>query len=468
MKLLLMLLIACKKPVPTEAAAPTPDPGPTSVAASAAPWPVGHWKGALALPGGLELTLVVHVTHGEDGFSATLDSPDQGAMGIPIRAVTVDGDHVVLDVEAIRGELVADRSGEDLVGTWTQGGGSLPITLVATEDAGPRKRPQDPVPPFPYVVEEVEIPSVPGVTLAGTLTRPEGTGPFPAVVLLTGSGPQDRDEALLGHRPFAVLADHLTRAGIAVLRTDDRGFGASTGTFATARTPDFADDAAHALAWLDARADTGPTGLVGHSEGGLVAPIVQARTEPDAPHADFLVLLAGPAVSGAAILEEQGARIAAASGVSADEVELQRAQSRAAIQAAIDGADLQGLMKAVRAVPGSDAATDAELKPALTPLTTPWFRWFLAFDPTDTLKRVDVPVLALFGEKDLQVPADQSEGPMRDALGERGTVEVLPGLNHLFQPASTGAPAEYAGIDITMDPVMLDRVASWILEVSRE
>jgi pimeloyl-ACP methyl ester carboxylesterase len=315
-------------------------------------------------------------------------------------------------------------------------------------------------------VEEVQIPSVDGVTLAGTLTRPEGEGPFPAVVLVTGSGPQDRDEALLGHRPFAVLADHLTRAGIAVLRTDDRGVGESTGDFASATTPDFADDAAHALAWMAAREDTGPTGVLGHSEGGLVAPLLQARTEEGAPKARFLVLLAGPSVDGAAILEEQGALILAANGASEEDIATQRLHTRTAIDSALAGDDIEAMMAALREVPGTEEATDEELRQGLERMATPWFRWFLAFDPAETLKSVDVPVLALFGERDLQVPAAQNEGPMREALGDHGTVEVLPGLNHLFQPAETGSPAEYAKIETTMDPAALERVASWILEVS--
>lgn len=462
--LVLLALVGCKR---TGGLAPVATAEPVGEEAPAATsWAVGHWKGALAIPGG-SLAMVLHVTEGPDGLQATMDSPDQGGFGIPVQTVTVDGDALTLDVTAVKGRFEGTRDGDTLSGTWSQGPASLSATFERSKDAGgPPKRPQDPKPPFPYVVEDVTVPSADDVVLAGTYTRPQGDGPFPGVILISGSGPQDRDEALMGHRPFAVLADHLTRAGIAVLRTDDRGVGASTGDFDSALTPDFAVDASHALAWLHARPETGAVGMIGHSEGGSVAPLAQVRPKDALPRAGFLVLLAGPGVGGDEVLIEQGALIAAAGGASAEDVSNGRAQMRVAIRAAVEGLNRTSFGAAVRAAPGALEAEESDLDALYAQLTDPWFRWFLAYDPEPTLKAVDVPVLALFGEKDLQVPPAQSAEPMRVALGANGTVEVLPGLNHLFQPATTGAPSEYATIETTMDPAALDRIASWILEVA--
>jgi pimeloyl-ACP methyl ester carboxylesterase len=458
-RLLLVALIACKHPAP--AGVHTVVPTAMPVAAHPA---VGDWKGALDLPGGTKLGIVLHVRADGDALSATMDSPDQGAYGIATSAVTFVDGQLTVEVAAIGGRYEGRLDGPDRWdGSWVQGGGSMPLALERTADAGPPVRPQDPKPPFPYVVEEVSVPSVKGVVLAGTYTRPEGDGPFPAVVLITGSGPQDRDEALMGHRPFAVLADHLTRAGVAVLRTDDRGFGKSTGDFQSAITPDFALDAAHALAWLDARPETADVGYIGHSEGGIVAPYAQWK-HADVARADFMVLLAGPSVNGQEVIVEQSALIQAATGEPMSDADRVASRELFALVAA-GGDDLRArALNKLRETPEAAALPVAEQEAAVDQITSPWFVWFLAYEPAPALRAMDVPVLALFGELDLQVPPTQSAKPMQDALGERGVVEVMPRLNHLFQPAKTGSPTEYAQIEATMDLVALARIASFVLE----
>ena len=461
--LTLLLSLACHKTDPN-VPAPVPEPGPAASAAQAA---LGDWKGSLALPNGA-LTIVAHVAQGEGGaLSATMDSPDQGSFGIPVSSVVAEGDKLVLDVAAIGGRYEGTfTDGDTISGTWTQGGGSLPLSLSRSADVAPPKRPQEPVPPLPYRTEEVKIESAPGVTLAATLALPEGAGPFPSVVLFTGSGPQDRDESIMGHKPFMVLADHLARKGIASLRADDRGTAESTGDFGAATTPDFAKDAAALLAYLDARPETGAVGCLGHSEGGLVCPLMQRDLAKEA-RADFLVLLAGPGVTGLEIIVEQGALIAAAEGMPADDVESDKAQSRALFEYVAKNttaADLKAQVTAkIKESPSAKDLPEPQLAAMADQVISPWFLWFLTYDPVPALQQVGVPTLALFGERDLQVPPAQSSGPMKEALGANGTVEVLAGLNHLFQPAQTGGVSEYAKIEITMDETALEKVSSFIL-----
>ncbi|MCA9489804.1 MAG: alpha/beta fold hydrolase [Myxococcales bacterium] len=391
----------------------------------------GAWEGELAA-GAAKLRVGFTIADTGSGWTATMQSPDQGAMAIPVSSVAVDGERLTVEVAAVHGRYVGKRHGDTIEGTWTQGQG-FPLALHRVDAVRENVRPQDPNPPFPYREVAVTFPSeTADVTLAGTLTLPAGDGPFPAVALVSGSGPQDRDEALFGHRPFAVLADHLTRAGIAVLRYDDRGVGGSKGTFAGTTTEGFASDATGALRWLDARDDIGHVGLIGHSEGGLVGPMV-ARDHPELVH--HLVLLAGPAVTGAELLAVQGRRIEEAMGVT--------------------GAELDRLDKERRR---RIAARDGELG-------APWMAWFLGYDPVPALKAVRCPVLAVQGALDLQVVAEQNVEPMKQALAGNAdaTVTVLPGLNHLLQPAITGNVDEYARIETTMDPVALDAVTSWLL-----
>jgi pimeloyl-ACP methyl ester carboxylesterase len=300
------------------------------------------------------------------------------------------------------------------------------------------------------------------VRLAGTLTLPEGKGPFAAVVLIAGSGAHDRDEKIFGHAPFLVLADHLTRQGVAVLRFDKRGVGQSTGDFAAATTVDFAADAEAGAAYLRSRPeiDRRRIGLLGHSEGGVIAPMVAERD----PVIAFLVLMAGPGVRGDLIIMAQSRAVAAAAGAPPAALEAGAANERGFLDALMAAKDQAAAETAVRALLKGkmpDAAIEAQIKVA----TSPWYRSFIAYDPAPALRRLRIPVLALIGSKDLQVPAEQNLPALRAALAgdPRAEVAELPGLNHLFQEATTGAPTEYGQIEQTLSPAALDRISNWIL-----
>ncbi|HSR41574.1 MAG TPA: alpha/beta hydrolase [Longimicrobiales bacterium] len=455
----------------------------TPLPAQEGPDPVGDWAGELDV-GAARLTLVFHVTRSDDGtLASTLDSPDQGAMDIPTGATTLTGDTLTIEVPGVGGRYTGTIAGDTLTGTWSQGAQSLPLVLARGGEIERPERPQDPQPPFPYRTEDVRIdnPEAEGVTLAGTLSIPEGEGPFPGVVLVSGSGPQDRDEALMGHRPFAVLADGLTRHGIAVLRYDDRGFASSTGEFAGATSRDFASDAAAAAAWLASRPDVADVGIVGHSEGGIVGPMVATEY---GDRVDFLVLLAGTGLTGAEILAAQTELIMEANGAPPGTVRANREiQDVYAGVARMDLEDEAAIAEARRRIlplldtlpaslrntleGGSVENRDRGIAQNVRQMNTPWFRFFLDYDPAETLRRVsDVPVLALNGSLDLQVPSEVNLTAIEEALEAAGnddvTVTELPGLNHLFQTATSGSPMEYAKIEETMAPVVWETVAEWI------
>ncbi len=460
--------------------------GPLALAASAAAQQasaggarfVGNWQGPLHVSG---LSVRLGLTFRADSagkLSGTLTSIDQGGVKFPIQ-VTVTGDSVragLGDMAYFAGRLTPADS---LEGSWNQGGQAMPLTLGRVERISTALRPQEPKRPFPYREEEVTFASVDsGVVLAGTLTLPEGSGPFPAAVLVSGSGAQDRDEAILGHKPFLVLSDYLTRRGIAVLRYDERGIAKSRGNFMTATSEDFAEDAEAAVRLLKARPEIAPgrIGIIGHSEGGLIAPIVAARN----PDVGFVVMLAGPGIPGDSLLRLQGRLISASQGVDSATLDLaERAQARMyeVLKAGGDSATISARLREVQdqvmAALTEEQRRDLQLTPEVMEanlrfMQSPWYRFFLTRDPRPDLRRLRVPVLAVNGELDLQVPPRENLEAIAAALREGGnrdfrTVE-LPKLNHLFQTATTGALAEYAVIEETMSPALLELVAGWINE----
>jgi fermentation-respiration switch protein FrsA (DUF1100 family) len=447
---------------------------------------LGTWAGTLVVSGA-ELPVVFHIRAAEDGrLTATMDSPAQGATDIPVNEVFFSEGHLRMVSAAVGGAFEGDLApdGARFEGKWVQSGMELPLTLERTEEGlEAPSRPQDPQPPFPYGEEEVRIlNSEGGHTLAGTLTLPEGDGPFPAVVLVSGSGPQDRDEAVFGHRPFLILADHLARKGIAVLRYDDRGVGASEGDFGSATSEDFVSDALAGVSLLRNRMEIDPdhVGILGHSEGGLVAPLAAVRSAD----VSFVVMLAGPGVTGEEILLEQGALIAQASGASDAAIRRNRDLQEELFAIVKDESDpdvarplleeamrtsLGNMTEEERATAGLTRDTEEQVvESQVRSVNSPWFRFFLTHDPAPVLRRVSVPVLALFGELDLQVPPGQNLPEIEAALREGGnadaTVLELPGLNHLFQTAATGSPMEYPGIEETISPAALEAISEWIRE----
>ena len=441
---------------------------------------VGDWSGALEV-GAMKLRLILHITRTDDGsLRATMDSIDQSAMGIPVDEIRFDGHTLVTVLRAINGsyEATLDKTGRTLTGTWKQGVNALPLVFTRTEDAASLlpKRPQEPKPPFPYDSRDVEFRNG-DVTLAGTLSLPEGAGPFPAVLLISGSGPQNRDEAIMGHKPFLVLADHLARNGIAVLRFDDRGVGKSTGSFADATTKDFASDVEVGVAYLRTlkEIDSKHVGLIGHSEGGIVAPMVAARS----PDVNFLILMAGVGVPIEELLREQSRLLLKSNG--ADEAYIARNEAVAKRMFIIAKTEKDAMVRKDRlqefsqsvidsvAATGSPLPEDvkAALQGGVEMLATPWMSYLLSYDPAATLRRVRVPVLAINGELDLQVSPSQNLPTIKAALESGGNRDVttleLPKLNHLFQTATTGNPAEYSIIEETISPVALNVIADWIV-----
>jgi len=440
------------------------------IAAKPAPKPAkpsdidGDWLGSLDTGMG-KLRLVLHLTNTEDGLMATMDSLDQGANGMPVNSVARTGASLKFEMKSIGGNydgtISADLS--TFSGTWMQMGKSFPLAFKRVKNASELelRRPQNPVKPYPYREEEVSYSNPAAkIQLAATLTIPPGKGPFPAVLLMAGSGPHDRDETLMGHKPFFVLADYLTRKGIVVLRADKRGIGKSGGNYTQAVMADFGSDGDAGVAYLKNRAEGDPhnIGLVGHSEGGIEAPMVAAHN----PDVAFVVMMAGPGVPGDEILAEQTVLIGRAAGKSQEEVEKDAAIQREMLAAVKKDTDYAALEKDLRAVMAGKVP-EAQMGMQIKMVSSPWFRDFLLYDPATTLSKLTCPVLDINGEKDLQVPPDQNLPPIRKALA---AADELPGLNHLFQDAKTGAIGEYAEIEETMSSVAMQKVASWILQQS--
>lgn len=460
-------------PAPTQApVATTPEPGPTA----AEPYLGGQWEGKLAVPGaGLEI--LVAFAEQEGVLVGAIDIPSQGAFGIPLHDIEFDYPSVAFamlegpQMGLFEGELLDDGS---IAGRFSQSGveGRFELQRPVEETAEP----------LPYREEEVSFANG-DVTLAGTLTLPEGDGPFPAVVLLTGSGQQNRDEELPivpGYRPFRDIADALTRRGLAVLRYDDRGVGGSSGDLETATTADFAQDAEAAFGYLVGRPEVDGTraGLLGHSEGGIIAAMLAARD----PEVAFVVSMAGPSVRGYEVLLKQLERLVLASGGSAEEAAGAAAEQQVVLDLVMaedwDGLEakvtelLQGQVAALpeqqRAlIDDVDAFVQQRVDQQLEVLQSPWYQFFLAHDPGADWARVTVPVLALFGTLDAQVDAEQNRTALEAIMAEAGnqdlTVVVLPTANHLFQDAKTGALEEYSMLPTELVPGLLETIGDWLL-----
>ncbi len=432
---------------------------------------LGDWVGTLTV-GNTDLRVVFRIKRDVRGeVTGTMDSPDQGATDIPIERILIDADTLRLAVPLIAGQFagVLTDSAQVLKGQWAQGGQRLPLRLERTENAPTVRRPQEPTAPYPYASETVTFRNESaGVTLEGTLTRPETDAPVPGVVLVAGSGPTDRNATIMGHKPFLVLADALTRRGLAVLRFDERGVGQSGGTQAGATSADLAEDVEAAVEALAqrARVRSEQIGLIGHSEGGLIAPMVAARSERVA----FLVLLAAPGVPGDAILASQLDRRIREQGADRRTRALQRGTQERIFKVLKRDADSAEIASRLRKIMIQSRGIEGEevINREVQRLMNPWLRFFISHDPLPTLRKVDVPVLALAGAKDQQVAPDTNQAAIAEALNAPSnpdvTVRTLDGLNHLFQTAETGDPSEYGRIQETFDPTAIDVLADWIGE----
>jgi len=441
----------------------------------------GIWEGKLKVPG-TELRIVFNISKNSDGaLTATLDSPDQGVTGIPVEEVIFKDNILRLEVKSAGGVFEGKVSEDFLVieGEWKQSGQTLPLTVKRVDKAVEILRPQVPKKPYPYIEEEIVYENKDaGISLAGTLTLPSGDAPFPAALLITGSGPQDRNETIYNHHPFLVLADYLTRQGVAVLRVDDRGVGKSTGDFSQATSEDFASDVLAGIEYLKNRKEINPKqiGLIGHSEGGLIAPMVAVKS----PDVAFIILMAGTGLTGEEILYLQGALISRAMGVSEEDIAKNRQFNEKIFSLIKEEKDEKTIEEKLRQMFMDDWAElneeeksrigDPEvfLKAQLQSLLSPWLKFFLTYDPKPTLSKVKCPVLVINGEKDLQVPPKENLSAIEEALKSGGnqdyTIKEIPNLNHLFQTAQTGLPSEYPKIEETISPIALKIITDWILE----
>ncbi|UZD21130.1 alpha/beta hydrolase [Algoriphagus halophytocola] len=441
----------------------------------------GQWNGALRVQG-TQLRLVFHIEKTDEGYKSTMDSPDQAAFGIPVTSTSFEND--VIKISITNANIQYEGTlGEDsiIIGVFKQAGQTFPMNLSRSEVQSEEvKRPQEPTKPYGYHSEDLFFENKEaGIKLAGTLTLPKEGGNFPAVILISGSGPQNRNEELMGHKPFLVLSDFLTRNGIAVLRFDDRGTASSEGNFTAATSIDFATDVAAAVDYLKTRKEINPAqiGLIGHSEGGIIAPMVANSNPQDV---DFIVLLAGTGIRGDQLLLLQQALIGKAAGMTPAQLEENDMISRQAFEIMLKDLSEKELQQEIAAymtqvyrnIPPENVPngmTEADFVTAqVKQLTSPWMSSFIKYDPSISLEKVTCPVLAINGEKDLQVPPKENLGAIKAALEKGGNPDIttveLAGLNHLFQEANTGAPSEYASIDQTFAPAAMEVVLSWIKE----
>ena len=440
----------------------------------------GQWNGLLKVQG-TQLRLVFNISKTATGYTSTMDSPDQGAKDIPTSSTSYENSVLTIKIDNAKIEYIGTVGKDNtIIGNFSQAGQTFPMNLSHDEiEIIKAKRPQNPIEPYPYYSEEVTFKNKKaGVTLSGTLTLPKKEGIYPVVILISGSGPQNRDEELMSHKPFLVLSDYLTRNGIGVLRYDDRGTASSTGDFKTATTQDFATDVQAAVAFLMTKKGVNKKkiGLIGHSEGGIIAPMVAAKSKNVA----FIVLLAGTGIPGDELLLLQQELIGRASGESEENLILGKKENTELFEIIKKSTDLDQLKKdlsihmlaSLKENPDSgkpEGVSDAEyVEYTVEQIATPWMVNFIKYNPANILEKVKCPVLAINGSKDLQVPSKENLTAIHAALIKGGnqkvTIKELDLLNHLFQECETGSPSEYSEIEQTFSPVALGLVLNWINE----
>ena len=438
----------------------------------------GDWSGETKR-GDKLITFVFKIEQENSGYSATMNVPTFRISGIKPAATTFTNGRLIIDGSNVGMSYVGTYNNEtqQFEGTYKEGGMELALNLKkGAVEIADKRRPQEPVKPYPYYEEEVVFENIEAkIELAGTLTLPSENGTFPVVILISGSGPQDRDETFMGHKPFLVLADHLTKQGIGVLRFDDRGQGESTGDFGTATTEDFSKDVLSAIAYLKTRNDVDKKniGLIGHSEGGIIAPLAANNSNDVA----FIVLLASTGISGA---------------------ELSVMQSKTLRQFPVEDEEAyeKNTRKAIAIITSDKSASEIEkeltkhynefLRPILVSLNVPeekislfieselktslkpWSRYFLQYNPADEIEKLEIPVLSLNGSKDTQVNAQLNQNGIRQALIKGGNKDYkiieLENLNHFFQECETGKMDEYRNIEQTFSPTALKEISNWILK----
>jgi uncharacterized protein len=437
---------------------------------------IGSWSGELDIQG-MKLPVVFNIKEKENVITTTLDSPKQGAKDIPVTKTTFVNNELNIEDTNLRIHYKGKLANNKIEGIFTQGNMELPLVLLPMKAGGDSvlKRPQTPKAPFDYNIEEVTFENTTDKnTLAGTISSPKGKKDFPIVIMITGSGVQNRDEELFGHKPFAVIADDFAKKGIATLRIDDRGAGGSSKGAKNPTTANFATDINAAVTFLAQKGYTN-IGLLGHSEGGMIAPMVAATNKK----VKFIISMAGPATKIEDLMYIQIEKGGLLSGEKPEKVKLDVAMSRKAfhLMASYKGdqlvKELENLLLAeLQKYPDDlvDKKTIEETaKAEAKSYASPWFVYFIKFDPMDYIAKVKVPVLAVNGEKDFQVDAKSNLEAFKNILARSGNKKfetvAFPDLNHLFQECKTGAFAEYSEIEQTIAPKVLDKISSWILQL---
>lgn len=432
----------------------------------------GQWHGVLKVQG-IQLRIVFNINQTDKAYSSTMDSPDQGAKGIPVTSTNYENSILELEISnaGIQYEGTLDKN-NTFVGTFIQGGQSFPLVLTKEEIEKEKVlRPQEPTKPYPYHSEEVKFENTKDkIVLVGTLTLPERNGKFPAVILISGSGPQNRDEELLGHKPFLVLADYLTKNGIAVLRFDDRGTAKSTGDFKNATTFDFATDVEYAIKYLQTRKEINKNsiGLIGHSEGGIIAPIIASKNKD----IDFIVLMAGSTLRGDKLLLLQKYKIEMQMGIDKQVIENNQEIFSGAYEIILnenlENEVLPDTLSHYFISKYGMALPENQKNALINQLSSTWMINFIRLDPALYLEKVSCPILAINGNKDIQVPSKENleviENISRKPDRMNITIKELENLNHLFQESETGAISEYSTIEQTISPIALEEILNWILK----
>ncbi|OSZ81987.1 hypothetical protein CAP35_01585 [Chitinophagaceae bacterium IBVUCB1] len=454
--------------------------GITCSIAAAAQSPVGNWEGEMNV--GQKVRLVFRVKEANGKLAATMDSPDQGVTGVPVASTTITGDSILFDLNNAGIQYAGLLKDNEITGVWKQGGMNFPLLMKRTDKPTELSRPQTPKPPYGYLSEDVTFKNADGsISYGATITMPAGGKTYPAVLLISGSGPQNRDEELMGHKPFAVMADYLTKKGYIVLRVDDRGVGQTTGDRKKATSADFAKDAHAAIDYLKTRKEVNAKkiGMLGHSEGGMIAPMVAIERKD----IDFIVLMAGPGVKIYELMEDQSAAVMQASGVApaivAEYRKLYRGIEQSIISSAT-GEEAQNKMIQVTTAWKNTASKDAIALVDIDDFEKEkkfvaefmkiyhdaWFNYFLKYDPQPVLQKLSCKVLALNGDKDMQVLSKPNLEGMRQMLTKSKTknyeIKELQGLNHLFQTCKKCTVQEYGILEETIAPIALQAVGDWL------
>jgi len=428
----------------------------------------GDWYGSLNVQG-TELPLVFHLQKNDSTYSSTMDSPTQGGYNIKFDQTHYDNSILEMEIEAamVKYKGNYDKKTQTINGTFNQRGMSFPLNLNREKKTTEVNRPQEPEKPFPYNSEDISFYNdVDKITLAGTLTTPKNKKNFPTVILISGSGPQNRNEEIMNHKPFLVISDFLTRNGIAVLRYDDRGIGKSEGDYSKANSKDLSRDTEAAIKYLKSRKEinNNKIGLIGHSEGGLIAPMIASNSKD----VGFLVLLAGPGLKGEELLLLQKKLTEQKSGI--NEIVVNKSQQ--IFKGAYDiistykGNDekLRNMLKEYFNQKFNNEIGENQLNSLIQSLTSPWMKYFIKYNPSTALEKIEVPLLALFGKNDLQVPAIENSKVFEEVDNKNIEIVQLDNLNHLFQESKTGLPSEYSNIKQTISPKVLDIISKWIIE----